>query len=204
MLPAPCTRLCYSPLQLAAPVALTSETDSLLTYKGTWYSFAVSTWPLLTTNTYYWVAVAPGTTMTLPNGQYNGALWTGVDISFLPVPTQARRDPLAFTGRQLISQRRPGDAVLGADRPLAQTFISSAQNWTSVVNASSRLLDWAAVGSNIRYGIQILGLAVFPSPSLTPSMTPTVSVTSTTTGSFDPLSRPPVAILLRSLDYPCE
>jgi hypothetical protein len=161
------------------------------TVKATWCEQPVSNWPDLTPNTYYWIVLAPGRTMPLPNGTanasepyYNGALWAGVNVSYNPVPTSARRDKSTFIGRQLTTQRFPGDTKLSADRNLALSFAQTSLNWANCVNASVRYTNWAALKSQVRYGLQVIGTLVLPSRTATPSFTSSISVTRTTTGAL--------------------
>jgi hypothetical protein len=133
----------------------------------------VSNWPLLLPNTYYWVAVTPTTPLPLPNGQFNGATWGGIDDTTNPLrPASLQSDPNLFKGRQLTSECVANDTTFSANLAGAVPIVRDSDNWPSVSCSSARFTNWAALGSKIRYGVQILGPQVPVSPSPTPSPAP--------------------------------
>ncbi len=169
--------------QLTVPYLLTGSTG-LVTFRAVWLQNDITQaeWPILTAQTYYWVAVTPSTPLTMPplvpggpNTLYNGAVWSGINTNVarpsdgsLILPGFIRNDPYLFTGRELVSERAAFDPVFMANQPDAVTFLSTAENWPTVPNADTRFTNWQATGSNVRYGIQIIGWQV--TPSNTPSM----------------------------------
>jgi hypothetical protein len=161
--------LCAPCLQLAPPVLLTAYNDFMSPVRSSWVQIDVSSagWPLLKCNTYYWIVVTPGTPLSLPNRQYNGVLWTGIDVGLLP-PFLAN-DADLFTGRQLMSQRFARDFIFGANTTVALRLATNTSNWAEVDAAPTRLTNWRASGSRVRYGVSVIGWQV------TPSSTPTSS-----------------------------
>jgi hypothetical protein len=118
--------------------------------------------------TYYWIVVSPSTTLTMPNGQYNGALWAGLDETVYPPERQripTNNDPLTFRARQLTSQCFFGDTANAAGNPNSVGFVRDSVNWPSVDCAGSRYFNWAATGSRIRYGVQLIGWQTYPTPT---------------------------------------
>jgi hypothetical protein len=150
---------------------MSGMTMPLQTVRSIWFQQDISTagWPLLTASTYYWVAVTPTTTLTMPNGRYNGAIWGGIDDTVHPLPAAAQNDPFLFKGRQLTSQCGASDTATSALQASAVTFIQTSENWPSVPCAGERFKNWDLVGSNIRYGIQLIGWQVAPSNPATRS-----------------------------------
>ena len=155
--------------QLAAPLRMTVN-NNLAVVRGTWFQQDVSTagWPNLDANTYYWIAVTPATTIPFANGQYNGAVWVGLDDTISPnLPPTYAGDTGVFKARQIVSQRFANDALFAANSASAVTFMNSDQPWANAGNG--RFTDFASAGSNVRYGIQLLGWQISPTPSNTPT-----------------------------------
>jgi hypothetical protein len=162
-------------LQLTAPRLMSSQKTPLVTTRGIWYQEDVSgpgrtAWPLLQANTYYWLVVAPSTTLALPNGQFNGAVWAGMDPTVHPLPPAYSGDAHVFTARQLTSECRSGDVANGAQSASAAAFIRSARDWSTVACASARFTNWkvnpgrGAGTTPVRYGVQVVGWQVGPPP----------------------------------------
>jgi hypothetical protein len=139
-------------------------------------------WPLLSQNTYYWVVIAPTTALPITavsqplettGPRFQGALWSGVDVTMNPAPPAAAKDPVIFTARLLRSQTGPGDAANASNTAAAIGFIAGAIATTNAAGwatyAGGRLYNWEAAGSNIRYGIQVLGYLMLPTTTATGS-----------------------------------
>ena len=189
MLPSRCYPLippprCCDCVQLTVPCPLGSAPIS--SSRATWLQVDISgaSWPVLRQATYYWIVVAPGSPLVLDpsaggNGVYDGAVWSGVsdDAGILPAATLADRN--LFTGRQLVSQRSSGDSLFAAGSVSATSFLLGSSLWPSVPNAGARYVNWQALGSHVRYGLQVVGVQLTPSPtpstSLSRSATPSVS-----------------------------
>ena len=160
-------------LQLSQPLAL-SDAKALLTYRSNWYQITVvgtgatTDWPILKSSTYYWAVLAPsnptllGFTTQYP---FNGPLWGGIDISVTSIPAGASSSSPLFTARELNSQRFAGDTQFGAKTQAGVDFVLKSKNWGSL--PSNQVVNWAAAQSNIRYGIQVLGWQVNPTPTST-------------------------------------
>lgn len=167
-----------SPLpQLAPPTAMPGQTGPLITTRGAWYQQDVSGagWPNLNASTYYWIVLSPGVPLALASqggALYNGARWVGVDETVAPLAAATLADPHLFKGRQLVSQRFSNDVTFQANAPTAPAWLRSQTYWPSVANAAARFIDWDAVGSRVRYGVQLLGWQIAPTPSFTPSGIP--------------------------------
>lgn len=132
-------------------------------------------WPSLLPATYYWVALSPTQPLDvrLPrgNGAFDGVVWSGLPYNGTgglagSLTAAVLGDPSVFTGRQLTSQRFAGDAAFAAPTAGVASWLTSAQNWSSVPSAQARLTNWNAANSNVRYGVQVIGLVV-PNPSNT-------------------------------------
>jgi hypothetical protein len=176
----------HNPLQqLTTPYLLLSQTP-LVSFRAVWLQNDIQQagWPIMTADTYYWVAVSPSVPLTMPprvpggpKTVYNGAVWNGVNgnagrpatPSVLLFPAFIRNDPNLFTGRELISERNALDSSFYANTPAAVSFLNTNQAWATAPNAETRFTNWQATGSNIRYGIQIIGWQVTPSNSATAS-----------------------------------
>jgi hypothetical protein len=150
---------------------MTGQTTPLSVTRAQWYQQDITNagWPLMTANTYYWIVVSPSTTLTVPNGLYNGALWAGLDETVYPperqrIPTD--NDPLTFRARQLTSRCGPSDTVNTAGNVNSVGFVKDSENWPSVTCAESRYFNWAETGSRIRYGVQLIGWQTYPSGKL--------------------------------------
>ena len=153
---------------------MTAMTSPLLTARGAWYQQDISSagWPNMNASTYYWIALTPAAplTMTTQGGtQYNGARWVGVDGTTAPLPAATLADPHLFKGRQLISRRAANDTLNQANSQSAVLWLLSQSNWPSVVGANTRFTNWDLAGSNVRYGVQLLGWQMRPTPSLSSS-----------------------------------
>jgi hypothetical protein len=138
--------------------------------RSLWTSIDVTKagWPVLAGGTYYWVALTPGTTLTLPNGQFNGVMWTGI-YATAGLPPSTTSDPNLFTGRELSSQRFATDAAFSSTSVASLALVTNTTTWAAVPSTASRYKNWQATGSNIRYGIQIIGWQVTPSNTPSPS-----------------------------------
>jgi hypothetical protein len=169
--------------QLAKPFFIQATTP-LLTYRSVWLHTDIQPagWPIMTADTYYWVAVSPSTPLNMPpyknkQTRYNGAIWAGFDAdttyrpnTVVPLfPASVRNDPNLFTGRELNSQRFPNDPDFYATTQAAVDFLNTDQAWETVPSAPDRFTNWQLTSSNIRYGIQIIGWQVTPSNSATAS-----------------------------------
>jgi hypothetical protein len=159
-------------VQVAAPFSLANQNDAIFgDIRGVWVQIDVTSagWPLLQSDTYYWVVLTPGATITVSNGGYNGALWVGINQTLAPfLPVTITRDPDLFTARQLSSARFVGDSAFCSSTTAAVNFVGKSTNWPRVVNASKRFTNWRAVrGSAMRYGLQLIGWEA--TPSLSPS-----------------------------------
>jgi hypothetical protein len=106
---------------------MSSQTAPLNNARAIWYQQDVSTagWPIMNADSYYWVVVTPGSPLTITNGQYNGAIWQGIDSTYNPVPPITNSDPIVFSGRQLISERARGDSAFGSSAPASVNFLVS-------------------------------------------------------------------------------
>ena len=160
-------------LQLAPPLLMASLTNPLTTTRGSWYQQDVTGagWPILNASTYYWVAVTPSVPLTMTaqgGGVYNGARWVGLNDAVNPVPAVAATDPHIFKGRQIVSQRFRGDSLYIATSPTAAAWIASQPSWQTL---GTRFTDWDLGNSSVRYGVQLLGWQIWPTPSVTPSGT---------------------------------
>ena len=175
-------------LQLSAPLSLASYSAALLTYRSIWYQVSVkgtgatTDWPFLNISTNYWVVVSPGSRMTFTAPfKYNGIAWAGVDISRDAIPGQVRSDDTGgnlFTARSLNSQRFSGDSAMGANSLEGVAFVRNTRFWGSVSSSATgsvQYKNWQATGSNIRYGLQILGIQGNPTLSPTSSSEDNVS-----------------------------
>ena len=150
---------------------MASQTVPLTTTRGSWYqqSLTGAGWPIMNATTYYWVAVTPSVPLTMTtqnNRMYNGARWVGTFDNVQVVSPAANADPHLFKARQLISQRNAGDVAFGANQAAAASWISSQTSWQTL---GGRFKDWDLANSNVRYGVQLLGFQMWPTPSPTPS-----------------------------------
>lgn len=164
-------RLCF--LQLAPPLLMASLTNPLTTTRGSWYQQDVTGagWPILNASTYYWVAVTPSVPLTMTTqggGVYNGARWVGLNDATNPVPAVAATDPHIFKGRQIVSQRFRGDSAFAATSSAAAVWIASQPSWQTL---GTRFTDWDLGNTSVRYGVQLLGWQIWPTPSVTRSGT---------------------------------
>jgi hypothetical protein len=152
---------------------MTSATTALLTFRSVWYQIPVSgtgaatDWPRLTPGTNYWVVLAPSTTLTFSAAfPYNGPQWGGIDISTTAIPGDVRTDNTGgnlFTARRLNSQRAVGDVTFGAGAQASVSFLGGARNWTAArYPGTEQYRNYAAEGSNIRYGLQVFGIPQNP------------------------------------------
>ena len=166
--------------QLSSPYLLSAQTAPLLTFRASWYQQDISSagWPLLSADTYYWIVVTPGSPLTMPNGQYNGALWSGISASQTSpfdgsqvIPPSILNDPVVFTARELTSERFQGDYSFGAGTVAAVSFLAGSSYWPSAPNAIPRFTNFAVSppnGQPLRYGVQLIGWQVPPSSSPAP------------------------------------
>ena len=151
---------------------MTLPSTLLQASRATWVQIDVSgsNWPILVQGSYYWIVLAPGTTLSLSGNAYNGVSWSGINTSVTSgLPSFILNDPSAFTGRQLESSRFANDAPNICSASSALTWIRSASSWSSVPNAATRFINWQALGSPLRYGLQVLGMPYSITPSQTPS-----------------------------------
>ena len=157
--------------QLAPPFRITLG-GGFTVPRGSWFQQDITSagWPNLDANSYYWVALTPAVTLTFANGVYNGAVWVGIDDTISPnLPPTYAGDTAVFKARQLTSERSYNDASFAANAASAVTWMNSQQVWSAVDRADVRFTDFAQRGSNVRYGIQLLGWQISPSPSFTAS-----------------------------------
>ena len=122
-----------------------------------WYQQDITAagWPLMMASTYYWVVVTPSQPLTFASGlSYNGATWVGIDDNLNPTPPQGA-DLNLYRGRQLISQRWPGDSAFYANTQNAVNLLSGALQWGDW--APPQYTNWYALNSTVRYGIQVIG-----------------------------------------------
>ena len=159
-------------VQLAPPFLMSGQTAPLPSTRANWYQVDITTagWPLMSPSSYYWVAVTPGSplTMTTQGGYtYNGAVWAGTDDTKNPATTGSAGEPLLYKGRQFISERFPGDSQFGGNTAAAVNLNKGLLSW-GTQTGSSQYTNWAAApyNSTIRYGIQVLGWQVFPPATL--------------------------------------
>lgn len=155
-------------IRLTTPYQITVSGLPLLSNRGRWYQQDISTagWPNLLGTTYYWVALTPAAPVTMANGQYNGVVWVGYDDTTPNVNLigQYTGDTNVFKARQLASQRDAADSAFYANTPSAVNFLASQQQWSTVPFAEKRYTDFDAAGSRVRYGIQLTGFQISPSP----------------------------------------
>jgi hypothetical protein len=137
----------HNPLQqLAAPYLLQSLIP-LRTFQARWLQNDIKQagWPILTAETYYWVAVSPSVPLTMPprvpggpKTVYNGAIWNGVtgnagrpgSPSEPFFPAFISDDANLFTGRELISERKAHDSPFYANTTAAVSFLNENQHPT--------------------------------------------------------------------------
>ncbi len=165
--------------QLTAAFPLTSSNIPLLSYRAIWYQININGfWPLLKELTYYWVVVTPKVLINLQFevpaqgiNRYNGVIWSGLDITKNPLPSDSLSDPLVFSAREMRSSMGPADFAVNnqPQSTAAVSFLQSVVNWRANWGTSPRFTNWAKLGSNIRYGIQVIGF------QLPPSSTPTAT-----------------------------
>jgi hypothetical protein len=132
---------------------------------------------------------APSTTFDLsPTGpeinvvgrKFNGAVFAGFDSRLarnysiagqtLQEISLWRNDPDIFTARTLRSQTGPGDTANQANSAAALNFINGAiygtgPAWSSY--SAPQYVNWQAGGSSIKYGFQVIGWALGPTPTAT-------------------------------------
>lgn len=155
-------------MQLSASLPLLSYTAPLPTGHGHWYEIAVRgtgtavDWPRLTPGANYWVVLAPATMLPISSATpVNGLLWGGLDISVSAVPDDVANDDAGgnlFTARELNSERVAYDGVCSTLSPQSVEFLAGAANWSAAkYSGEGQYRDFAAAGSTIRYGLQIMG-----------------------------------------------
>ena len=152
--------------QIGSPWSLSNATGAFSAAHATWLQVDVSGagWPALSQAAYYWVGLLPGAPLPLStssNAQYDGALWCGASDESGALPADLTSGGL-FTARQLVSQRFGNDRTFGSAQAASVSFLQGASGWASVTFAASRFLDWAAAGSHVRYGLQVVGVPVLP------------------------------------------
>ena len=159
-------------VQLAAPFLMSSQTAALPSTRANWYQVDITGagWPLMSPESYDWVAVTPSQPLTMTtqnNNVYNGAVWAGTDDTINPATTGSAGEPLLYKGRQFISQRFAGDSQFGGNTVSAVNRNRDLLSW-GTQTGSSQYTNWAAApyNSTIRYGIQLLGWQVFPPATL--------------------------------------
>jgi hypothetical protein len=166
-------------LQLSPPIALTGQSTPLVSTRSVWFAQSVS-WPLLLQNTYYWVALSPTAALSISAAsqplettgpRFQGAVWAGFNTTIDSAPPVAANDPVMFTARLLRSQTGAGDAANAANTAAAINFISGATTNTAgwATYGGARLHNWEAAGSNILYGVQVLGYLMLPTTTTTAS-----------------------------------
>ena len=169
------------------------------TYRWVRISLTASNWPQMAANTYYWLALLPGSTWTLPTlappaltTQNNGVLWAAYPDVSGTVVTGASLDPSLYTARQLATLSA-ANTGLKCDEQASVNFYQTGA--TSPYTASS--FNWFSAGaprftsfasSGYRYGFQLQGTAIgstaVPTRSATATRTRTagaVTRTATTT-----------------------
>lgn len=167
-------------VQLTTPFALSAQTFPLQQTRAIWYQQEIVSagWPIMPQQTYYWVVVTPGSPLTMPNGLYNGALWSGMNASATRaeggaiLPPFILGDTNLFTGRELLSERFTNDAAFGSNTAAAVSFLRGSSNWPNY--GAPRFTNFVvsppfAGVPPVRYGVQVLGWQVTPSSSLTSS-----------------------------------
>jgi hypothetical protein len=121
---------------------------------------------------YYWLVITCNSTRDLaleiePTAtKYNGVNWAGVPKGLLP--SALTTDPSVFTARELRTSLGASDTDFRNQptSPSAVVFLASASNWSSIPGAAQRLTNWQSLGSNIRYGVQVIAdILVKPSAS---------------------------------------
>jgi hypothetical protein len=172
-------------VQLASPIALSSLSTPLLTFRAIWYQQDVTgLWPQLNQSTYYWVVLSPATPMNIfkpgsPIEGPSGAIWAGMNAGLQPqfAPPLVSQDPHVFTARYLRSQPAAGNVTFGCNTQAAFNFIDGGISTTSgwLPYAGGRYGSWygnlagAPPGGRIVYGVSVLGYQLIPQPSSTPT-----------------------------------
>lgn len=159
-------------LLLAAPWSLANASTTFSDARPSWVKVDVSGagWPALAQGVYFWVVLSPGSPLPIrvprPSGglgpAYNGVVWSGINASSGLLPPAVAADRNLFTGRQLVSERFAADAAFGSTARASVAFLLGASDWAGVANASTRYTNWAASGSVVRYGVQVLGWQIAP------------------------------------------
>ena len=146
---------------------MTDLNTAMQATRGTWYQHDVSAagWPIITPSTYYWIVVTPSTPLALTtqaSGKYNGALWSGILDSTAPLPATTLADSHVFKARRLTSERFKSDVLFQASTAAGVNVLKNATNWGASGIDQRRVTSYDS--SNVRYGIQLLGWQVQPTP----------------------------------------
>ena len=122
---------------------------------------------------YYWAVLTPGAAISLGGSAYSGAAWAGVSDATGFLPATVTSDPCLFTGRQLTSERFRGDTTFACSSGAAASWIRGSSNWTALnwtaASTAARVTNWPALGSRVRYGLQVIGFPYSATPTQSPS-----------------------------------
>jgi hypothetical protein len=137
-------------------------------------------WPPLNQSTYYWIVLAPSTTLSINDPaiatapKFNGAIWAGINSATAvagAIPPIVRNDAQTFTARVIRSQPVANNAFYSSTAQGAINWINAAlaltsDGWAVYAAAGTRLVNWQAAPATGRivYGLQVVG-NLPPTPS---------------------------------------